>query len=78
LALVAVTGRTDDAADVALIRVTVFAAKLLTQTEVPAEVTANGAEPCACPATRIGAPDSFPVPVSIRLTVPPSASPAKT
>jgi len=72
--LVAVTARAA-AAELALTRVSVFEAKLLTQTELPEGATAREGESLAGGATRIGGPAAFAERTSIRVTVPWTASP---
>ena len=60
------------ATPVELIRVRVFEAKLLTQTDVPEAAMAGAVAPFAGSATRIGAPTFFAERTSIRETVPSS------
>src|SRR5581483_8958405 len=59
----------------ALTLVTIFEAKLLTQTEPPAGVTVSPDAAPAGRATRIGGPAAFPERTSILLTIPRAASP---
>ena len=76
-ALEAVTAGGAAADDVELMRVSVFEAKLLTQTDVPEGEIAKGGASFAGRATRIGDPDLVPERRSIRVTVPVPASPTK-
>jgi hypothetical protein len=67
-----VAGEPVVAAAVELMRVSVFEAKLLTQTDCPAGVTVGAAAPLFGGATRTGNPLFFPVCTSISVTVPSS------
>src|SRR5207245_8150136 len=73
--LLAITVRGAEPPDVALTRVSVFDAKLLTHKEPSAVATAKAGEPVAGAAIRIRGPAALPVRMSIRRSVPAAASP---